>query len=43
MQHKLFKKIRETVNKPGLDTIKNAALSLKKYVALYPKMRGPTK
>ena len=47
MQHKLKKKkkkkIRATVNKPGLDMVKNVALSLKKYVALYPKMRGPAK
>ena len=38
-----LKKIRATVNKRGLDMVKNVALSLKKYVALYPKMRGPTK
>ena len=35
MQHKLLKKIRAIVNKPGLDIVN--------YVALYPKMRGPAK
>ena len=44
MQHKLLKKkIRAIVNKLGVDTVKYAALSLKKYAALYPKMRGPAK
>ena len=46
MQHKVKKKkkkIRAIVNKLGVDTVKYAALSLKKYAALYPKMRGPAK
>ena len=49
MQHKLKKKkkkkkkIRAIVNKPGVDTVKYAGLSLKKYAVLYPKMRGPAK
>ena len=37
MQNKLLKKIRAIVNKLGVDTVKNAALSLKKYAALYVK------
>ena len=43
MQHKLFKKNRAIVNKPGLDIVNYVALSLKKYAALYPKMKGPAK
>ena len=44
MQHKLFKKkITVIINKPGVNTVKYAAFSLKKYVALYPKMRGLAK
>ena len=44
MQHKLFKKkITVIINKPGVNTVKYVAFSLKKYVDLYPKMRGPAK
>ena len=44
MQHKLFfKKNIVIINKPGVNTVKYVAFSLKKYVDLYPKMRGPAK